>query len=365
MSQAEKDRLVKERIKQERRDQFKAKSSMRQSTMSGLFEEMVDEDQPMSQEEKDRLANERIKQERRDQLKEASSMKQSAIPALQHVKSQNNNPESSLDMTSLKVGDDSKDKGDKRQSRKKIAASLRTSTWFGLYDEMVSDQLQDELEAGNVTSATPPRPEEGSYKESSSIKHRAIKQDFQSSIESYQISDDVDEEECAEKEDAEKHRKSKHRHHKKSHRHDHSHRKSEEGDEKSSRHRLAESTTSGTSEKPKSRHHRHTEIPGSTTSEKSKSRRSKQTEEDDSKNSGEKSKSRRHRRVTLLTSGEGDDELSKRIEEKLRERECRKKKKKKPTRDGLEESQNTLGASTASNNDDGFSGDELDQDRRE
>jgi hypothetical protein len=340
-------------------------------------------------------------------------------------------------MSSLKVGDESDDRSKRKQRKKppklgeEVEGDLRVSSWGGLYDEMVDnqavpeegiykkshsikhkaakqmkkppkleeakdfrvsswgglyDQMLDDVEAHAATPSSPPMPEEESHKKSASSKHR---------LASYQIGDVVDEER-AEEDNSEKHRKSKHRsHHKKSHRHDHSEGKPDEENEKhhrrhdldssttsekskSRRHRHTENhslgtiektksrrskrteegdsmmsgennhsegeteegdtrtdlTSSTTSEKSKSRRHRHAEIHSLATIEKSKSRRSKHSEEGDSMKLGEKTKSRRHRRVKVPL-GEEDDELSKRIAEKLRERELEKKKSRRATLSAL------------------------------
>lgn len=363
-SQEEKDRLIKEQIKQERREQSKAvaaggwrhpgpsspgvqfasSAAAGYAKADGGYGNSV----PMSQEEKDRLMKERIKQQMMEQSKVASSFRQSATtPGVQHIPPQDKKHPPELEFSALKVeGGKTKDRESKKAQRKKVAASLRQSTWAGLYDEMIENEFK-----ADARSRIPPQSEEGNnYEKTSSSKGKPIEQDFPSSIK------DINEEQINKEEPdrlkkselsdgmiEDDNSKSKHRsHHKKSHSSELSDGRMEED------------------ERTKSRRHKRTELGNSTTNDKSKSRRNKRTE------------LKSHLKSSLASDAPGDDELSRRIEEKLRERERMKKKKKRSTRRGpsgpkeLAESHGT--SSMASNDDHDSSADQsldLSEDRRE
>ena len=331
-SREEQDRLIKERIKKERREQTKAAAGLRQSTVtpgvqhvSAAAKSVGDEAAAtavMTQEEKDGLIK-RMKRERMDQIRAASNMKHSTTaPGMQFIASDDRKhpPEGTttpgvqivaledrkhppeVQFSGLKL-EDTKDRGggSKRlEFRKKApAASLRQSAWSGLYDGIIDKEFD-----GSISTRTLPKPEEDSYEaNTSTAKSTPI-------FASYQIKDAVDGGSVGEA-SSDRIKKSKHRHQK-----SHSHHSTEDqieveetrGKHRKSRHHKRSSNVSTASEESTSRSHKHSEEGGSSSRHRKRSDR------------------KSHLKMSLTFEG-GDDELSRRIEEKLREREKRKKEK--------------------------------------
>ena len=329
MSQEEKDRLTKEKIKKERRDQALAASKARHAdgiedrvqrqnsshtSPSSKNIKYMNSESTISQDQHDKLIKEQIKEERKRQMIFASSVKTSITPGIQQVSSSQYKSNHGYTKTgrdeSARSHEDKNilaKRGTKEEQKNQwMGISLRQSTLGGFYDDMI----EKEIVSDRITTTTLPKPETGSYesksigekegeksrksKPGSDYHMKTVEEDIRVGLASYKIQDVVD---TVENDDGIP-QKSAHRscHKKLIHR----------------------SISEGYTEPDSSKVEKKTRDPG---------RRRTVDDDNPSKSKHNRKSNRRHK--SERSHQNTDDELSRKIEAKLRERKLKKKSRKR------------------------------------